>query len=735
MSKYLKMAVIPAALFFTACSLTPKSHTYSYKPSYVYDASEEIENAKNNLEDGQKAEVIAPVTTARKVVSLTFDGMTDRETTEKLLALLQEYNMTAVFFLPGIKSAENPETVLAIQSAGKEAGSYPLGEEGKLQDYSREELIENFCRSKNVLEVITGKAPAMIKCPLTDYTDEVLEAVKASGFSYAVESDYYLSYQSFRDFNQVQDYVKNLKRGAVITIKTDGVLEEGEYQEKNGGQTGEEGKEPGEAVPSESMEEDTEKTEKLLTVTEYLLKALKEQEFETVLVSQLTDYADEDFLLDFKDLKDKNKGKKETVFTNAYTTKASLGLIFRGIGEEDTLDSVLAVLKKNNVKATFFVTGYEAIDRENTIKRILAGGHSIENGGFTGTDTADLDFQECCFEIYKAKKIIKEEYGIDTTFYMPANGKVTDTLLEAASALSVTPVTYNKNPVTDTAKAPEEIMAYFKNGFQRGDIIYQNLSAYQKSSQLTKSIVKLAGNGLFSFTVLQDLYLHQYKRTPPDKIPGYGDIKENAVNLEGREIEDMLIDHIPVQTKTVFLTFDDWGSDGTVTKILNILDEYRIKASFFFRANGVELNPNLARAVEEKGHDIGNHSYSHKVITELTIEELKKDTLKGHEIITEAIGRRPQLFYRPPTLEYDEKALRAILSLGYHDIILGDVSTHDYEAGYEEVVRYVKDKATPGSIIVLHMSDNSSAAKALPYIIKELQDKGYDFAKLSDYLQ
>lgn len=186
--------------------------------------------------------------------------------------------------------------------------------------------------------------------------------------------------------------------------------------------------------------------------------------------------------------------------------------------------------------------------------------------------------------------------------------------------------------------------------------------------------------------------------------------------------------------KEVAITIDDWGSDYTVTKILDILAKEGVKATFFLRADGTEKNPNLARAMVEAGHDVGNHTYSHPIGTTIPAAQLQEEIVKAHRIITEAIQQKPAMIFRPPAGAYDESTLKAIGATGYHTIAMFDVipSDHDRSKTAEEIVKTVVDKTQNGSLILLHMLDDTHTIEALPVLIKQLRSKGYTFVKMSE---
>ncbi|MOA00520.1 Peptidoglycan-N-acetylglucosamine deacetylase [compost metagenome] len=223
------------------------------------------------------------------------------------------------------------------------------------------------------------------------------------------------------------------------------------------------------------------------------------------------------------------------------------------------------------------------------------------------------------------------------------------------------------------------------------------------------------------------------ERKPLEQIPGYDAAKINP-QFEAAKYE--LIYKAYTNKKVVALTFDDWGSDKTVTQILDILDEYDVVATFFLRAQGVETNPNLARAMIEGGHDVANHTYSHPVVTTISTEELQKEVLKAHQVITEAIQEQPVMLFRPPTGVIDDEQARAIAAAGYPDIAMYDVTTLDWDMSNsaDDIVNGVLTKSQPGSVILLHMLDDIHTVEALPRVLEEMKGRGFTFVKMADMI-
>ena len=97
-----------------------------------------------------------------------------------------------------------------------------------------------------------------------------------------------------------------------------------------------------------------------------------------------------------------------------------------------------------------------------------------------------------------------------------------------------------------------------------------------------------------------------YKHTSTyKKLPGFTEGEIKQLDKVGT---------IKNNERAVFLTFDDWGTDRSITKLLDVLAKYNIKVTFYILTEHVESNPNLLRAIAEEGHDISTHSHTHYVI-------------------------------------------------------------------------------------------------------------------------
>ena len=201
-------------------------------------------------------------------------------------------------------------------------------------------------------------------------------------------------------------------------------------------------------------------------------------------------------------------------------------------------------------------------------------------------------------------------------------------------------------------------------------------------------------------------------------------------------IEAGIVNHT---TKQIALTFDaGWLYENTEA-LLNLLDEYNVKATFFVSGLWVKEHPDLAIEIVNRGHTLENHSLTHGHMSEMADAEVKNEISQTTDIIIETTGYLPQLF-RPPYGEYDERILRILKEEGYPYTILWTVDSYDWAEELNGVkitkdylVNRVLSKASDNGIILMHVGGYETI-KALPEIITGLRSEGYELVKVNDML-
>lgn len=192
--------------------------------------------------------------------------------------------------------------------------------------------------------------------------------------------------------------------------------------------------------------------------------------------------------------------------------------------------------------------------------------------------------------------------------------------------------------------------------------------------------------------------------------------------------------------KVVSLTFDDGPSPVYTPKILDVLKEHKVKATFFVTGRHVKKYPEIARRIVKEGHDIGNHSYSHCNMILLNEKQLFNEISQAEQAIVESTGLRPVLF-RPPRGIYNNRVRQRVLAEGYR-IVLWSVSSLDWSFLSPKAIAFrVRQFVRNGSIILLH--DGGSLVKreggsrkgtvhSLPLIISFLKSRDYQIVPVSE---
>lgn len=428
----------------------------------------------------------------------------------------------------------------------------------------------------------------------------------------------------------------------------------------------------------------------------------------------------------------KYSGKPSDAIPFVYTANRELSLTFNGLPDGQTLNRLMDELDQYGIKATFFVPGMRVAEEPDLAKLIVSRGHELENNTLNRLDMTKLSYKQIDREIRLSNQVIERETGVKPKYLRTKSGNYNDDVQLAAAQEGLDAVvTYSLFLHNWEGETEQEKYLYIRKYITRGGIIAIDTEDFKSLIDTVPLIAKAAKDVGYNFIPLETLVAHGGKRKPLEEIEGYNLVKPD---LNYAKTKYRLIYDAETDKKVVALTFDDWGTDYTVTKILDILAKYNVHATFFARANGVEANPNLARAIIEEGHDVANHSYSHPVVTTLSAEDLQADIVKAHQVITYAIQQKPTMLFRPPTGEIDDKTARIIAAAGYPNIALYDVTSLDWDSSNSaaDIINSTMKQVKPGSVILLHMLDDIHTLEALPIILERLKQQGYTFEKMAD---
>jgi peptidoglycan-N-acetylglucosamine deacetylase len=181
--------------------------------------------------------------------------------------------------------------------------------------------------------------------------------------------------------------------------------------------------------------------------------------------------------------------------------------------------------------------------------------------------------------------------------------------------------------------------------------------------------------------------------------------------------------------RIVRLTFDDGPVRANTPRVLNVLSNYRIKATFFVIGQRVRRHPGLVKREYSEGHSVQNHTYTHPDLTTLSPVETRRELRATNRAIKAAGVPRPYRF-RPPKGHTNTRVRSVGASLGLIQT-LWSVDPHDWANPPASVIcRRVVTNVSPGSIVLLHDGTGTNTVEALPCIIKRLRAQGYRFGKL-----
>lgn len=181
--------------------------------------------------------------------------------------------------------------------------------------------------------------------------------------------------------------------------------------------------------------------------------------------------------------------------------------------------------------------------------------------------------------------------------------------------------------------------------------------------------------------------------------------------------------------KSFYLTFDGSPNPPATDRLLKILDQYSVPATFFMEGRRLEKEAECARRVLSAGHDIGNHSYNHPDFDQISLTECIREVELTQAIIHQELGFFPGLL-RPPMGIITPDVEKTFLGMGF-DIILWSYSVRDWEGpDVTSVVQRILRPAMPGTIVALH-DRTDSLEEILSIVIPSLRENGYMFKKIS----
>lgn len=683
----------------------------------------------------------------REKAEIVIQGLSDIRTMRSVLSVITQYGLTASFFVSASDIAAYPESLLQIVPSGYSIG-VTIDQYSITDDETAESMITQLVQTGDQIRQLTGVWPAKLLAPSADTT---LAAVAfASSMDTIVVPSASLSLDDVDTPSKAKMQITALKRGKIVCI----------------------------VLPNRT---DTNWDADGFSVFCLALANTDLQAYALELLARETQ-ADEPI-------------------THVYTTERAVAFTFYGLGNDTELQNILKVLDIVNGKATFFVSQDDIDNHPEEITQILQHEHSL---GLAIQTTESKDAATLLEEMLRVQESLSSTFQYtDTLPVRTVYGNATDALKQACGAGNFTLVSAMVNAVrsddtraTDAQTIMESILPQSAGVLQRGEIVHFLMNQYQKSDVLLGQLVQLIATqrNIYSIKPVMAIannadYVYQYPLADSDILPEVFDkiypgqmTGDTDLSIELRYIGTDWVaisqylpgfskDEIKRLDKTglivnnknrVFLTFDDWGTDQTITAILDVLKAHHAKATFFILTGKVKYNPNLLRAIAVEGHTIGCHTHLH---TPLANVDTKSSKLKYYDLTSQQAteiqaelttsynvlqhivgdlmsGDKPSLslLFRPPTLAVSKSGIEAVLDCGFTYSISGSYSSHDYEAvSAEKLAASLEKNTKSGAILLMHMSDTSRyTAEALDLYLTVMEaentDVPYQFVGLNDAL-
>jgi peptidoglycan/xylan/chitin deacetylase (PgdA/CDA1 family) len=507
------------------------------------------------------------------------------------------------------------------------------------------------------------------------------------------------------------------------------------------------------------------------------------------------------------------------------TTYQGVVFAFGGLSQPAVVDDILQRMDKQGMRGTFFVTERELRTNPESVADIVRYGQEIGIGLRPGDapERAKIEAQ-----IARIRKRLAA-YGVHPVYVRQMYGAESDVVNQVCKEQNLIMIGQTRNIVLSRLKdasSSDEIMnAIFKKwdkSIGRGQIMYFRLD-YLSNPHLIGEVMDRvkkekvdsnafrtpfdspetnpANDSAYRVVSVGDIMAHKdllwekepdIASLPPELQPDYIEAPVTDKNFNETFLQRYIgapeVDEEDrmygfdrdvirkadktgvvktVNDNTIFLTFDDWGTDNTINQLLYVLRKHHATATFFIITRYMPNNPNLLRAIALSGNSIGSHTDLHRPMAirnekgdieyPLDDQTYMENVVSAYRKLAEVVGNiqvndRYALtrLFRPPTLAVSESGSRDVLNAGYTYLVSGYQSTEDYAvpslAYLVGAIRhgiYRPDgKVRRGSIIIMHMSATAKyTPEALDIVLTEnerLSDndpKKFKVGYLSDYLR
>lgn len=490
-------------------------------------------------------------------------------------------------------------------------------------------------------------------------------------------------------------------------------------------------------------------------------------------------------------LLERNREQYAEILTKLYTKQRGVVFIFT-VDDEESTRAILVALNHAGGKGTFFVDPEQIEAKMALLRDIVSAGHDL---GFSLTGARYVSSEDMLATILEAETSLRTQVGYSNEICLRQESGNPSTMLRVVASAGG----YTLVQQTTRVAAGKALLVEGANGMStlfdasalsRGDIVSFRVTDGLTSSALRNLMEHAASQTKYQILPLSDMLSSKDRFSYPvaadEMLPSVkGKVRQGSLTgdafsvIQSRYIgvvwnrnqnfmpgftkeEIRLLDKtgmIENYDKQVFLTFDGWGTEACITRLLEVLNKHDVRAMFFVRTQDAGRHPSLLREIAEAGHGIGSNTHTGMSLaqyeskgkfadlTEKQTAALKEDIVKSYDTLANIIGDLPlggrgskpalTTLFRPPLLTVSRSGLEAVLGCGYTYSVSGAYTFEfDDNDSSDKLLKNMKANMKSGMIVIFHLDDMPDYY--IDGIDKYLtQNKGtskFDFACLADVL-
>ena len=212
----------------------------------------------------------------------------------------------------------------------------------------------------------------------------------------------------------------------------------------------------------------------------------------------------------------------------------------------------------------------------------------------------------------------------------------------------------------------------------------------------------------------------------------HASMREAPAMMTAVTTRELPVYNVDTEEKVLSISFDAaWGRANT-EEILNILDRFDVKTTFFLVGFWAEKHPDLVAEMVARGHEIGNHSATHPHMSQLSSAQIREELRRCSDLVKSITGK-PTTLFRPPYGEYNDAVVRISREDGY-ECVQWNVDSLDWKnLGTDHMIRQCTKAVNPGDIVLFH-NDSKFILEALPQILAYYTQAGYKIIPVSQLL-